>query len=318
MTLLRRLLTAILALAAGAAAMAQDYPSRPVRIVVASGAGSGDDFATRVLADQLSRILKQPFLVENRPGAGGVIGQTAVQKAAPDGYTLLLAGGSMAGARFVNAAVAYDVLSDFTPISTIETAPFVLVANPALPAKDLKAFITHARANPGRITFGTTGTGQTPWWAAHLFNSMAGIQALEVPYKDFGSAMTDLIGGRLDYFVAPLAGAIGVRDKARLLAVTSDRSALLPDVPSIAEAGLPGYDMPAWRSIMGPAGLPPAVVATLNQAIQEALAAPDLRERYAKAGSRPLTGTPEELNKRYRDWLNIYERIARETGVKPQ
>ena len=157
MSLLRKLLFAILALATAAAAMAQDYPSRPVRIVVASGAGSGDDFATRVLADQLSRILKQPFLVENRPGAGGVIGQTAVQKAAPDGYTLLLAGGSMAGARFVNAAVSYDVLKDFTPISTIETAPFALVANPALPALDLKAFITHARANPGRLSFGTSG-----------------------------------------------------------------------------------------------------------------------------------------------------------------
>ena len=194
-----------------------------------------------------------------------------------------LAGRSMAGARFVNAAVSYDVLEDFTPVSTIETAPFVLVANPALQALDLKAFITHARAHPGRLTFGTIGAGQTPWWAAHLFKCMAGIQAVEVTYKEFGSAMSDLIGGRLDYFVAPLVGAIGVRDKVRLLAVTSDRSALLPDVPAIAEAGLPSYDMPAWRSIMGPAGLPPTVVAALNQAIQaiqEALAVPDLRKRY--------------------------------------
>jgi tripartite-type tricarboxylate transporter receptor subunit TctC len=290
-----------------------------VRIVVASGPGSGDDFATRVLAERLSAILGQQFIVDNRPGAGGVIGQTLVQKSAPDGYTLLLAGGSMAGARFVNAAVTYDVLRDFTPVSLIETSPFALVASPALPAKDLKEFIALARSRPGKLTYGTIGAGQIPWWAVFLFNSMAGVSGVDVTYKDTAAAMTDVMTGRLDYFVSPLVGALGAKDRLRVLAVTSaERSAMLPDVPSMAEAGLPGYEMPAWRSIMGPAGMPRDVVTILNKAIQQSLASPDLRERYAKAGSTPLGSTPEELRKRYEDWMAIFGKIARDAGVKPQ
>src|SRR6185369_9526537 len=223
-------------------AQAADYPVKPVKIIVASGPGSGDDFATRVVANELSNILKQQFVVENRPGAGGVIGQTAVLKSPPDGYTLLLAGGSMAGAKFVNAAVTYDVLKDFTPISTIETSPFALVASASLPAKDLKEFIAYAKSHPGKLSFGTIGAGQVPWWAVFLLNHTAGINAVEVTYKDTAAATTEVVAGRLDYFVTALVAALAAKDKLRVLAVTStDRSAMLPDVPSMAEAGLPGY-----------------------------------------------------------------------------
>ena len=312
-------LTVLAVLCSGAALAADPFPVKPVKIIVASGPGSGDDFATRVVANELSNILKQQFVVENRPGAGGVIGQTAVLKSPPDGYTLLLAGGSMAGARFVNAAVTYDVLRDFTPVSLIETSPFALVASPALPAKDLKEFIAYAKANPGKLSYGTIGAGQIPWWAVFLFNHMAGVAAVDVTYKGTSEAMTDVMTGRLDYFVAPLVGALASKDKLRVLAVTSaDRSAMLPDVPSMAEAGLPGYDMPAWRSIMGPAGVPADVVAVLNKAIQQALASPELRDRFAKAGSVPLGSTPEQLRKRYEHWMGIFEKIARDAGVKPQ
>jgi tripartite-type tricarboxylate transporter receptor subunit TctC len=290
-----------------------------VRILVASGAGSGDDFVTRVLAERLSASLGEPFVVENRPGAGGVIAQTAVLKSPPDGYTLLLAGGSMAGARFVNAAATYDLLRDFTPISVIETSPFALVVNPALPVRNVKEFIAHARANPGKLTYGTIGAGQIPWWAVFQFNHMAGVNAVEITYKTPAEATTDVIAGRLDYFVSALVGALGTKDKLRVIAVTSaERSAMLPDVPSMAEAGLPGYDMPAWRSIMGPAGMQPEVVAILNKAIQQALASPELRERFAKAGSVPLGSTPEQLRKRYELWMGIFEKIATTAGVKPQ
>jgi tripartite-type tricarboxylate transporter receptor subunit TctC len=312
-------LATILAFCAGPARSADPYPVKPVRIIVASGPGSGDDFATRVLANELSTLLKQQFVVENRPGAGGVIGQTAVLKSPPDGYTLLLAGGSMAGARFVNAAVTYDVLKDFTPISTIETSPFALVASSTLPTKDLKEFIAYAKSRPGKLSFGTIGAGQVPWWAVFLFNHMAGVNAVDVTYKDTAAATTEVVAGRLDYFVTALVSAIGAKDKLRVLAVTSaERSAMLPDVPTMAEAGLPGYDMPAWRSIMGPAGMPPEVVAILNKAIQQALASPDLRDRYAKAGSVPLGSTPEGLRKRYEHWMGIFEKIAKDAGVKPQ
>ena len=310
------LLTVLFSVAAFAA---DPFPVKPVKIIVASGPGSGDDFATRVVANELSNILKQQFVVENRPGAGGVIGQTAVLKSQPDGYTLLLAGGSMAGARFVNAAATYDVLKDFTPVSLIETSPFALVASPTLPAKDLKEFIAYAKSNPGKLSFGTIGAGQIPWWAVFLFNSMAGVKAEDVTYKDTAGAMTDVMTGRLDYFVTALVSALASKDKLRVLAVTSaDRSAMLPDVPSMAEAGLPGYDMPAWRSIMGPAGMPADVVATLNKGIQQALAAPDLRDKFAKAGSVPLGSTPAELRARYQHWMGIFEKIARDAGVKPQ
>jgi tripartite-type tricarboxylate transporter receptor subunit TctC len=299
-------------------ANAADYPTRPVRIVVATSPGGGDDFATRVLAEQLSAQLGQQFVVENRAGAGGVIGQLAVAKSSPDGYTLLLAGGSMAGARFVNANATYDLMKDFTPISTIESSPFALVVNPALPVKSLKEFIGHARERPGKLTYATLGAGQIPYWAMLVLNQTAGIQAVEVPYKGIGDAITDVISGRTDYFISPLVTAVGMKDKLRILGVTSAaRSEMLPDVPSIAEA-LPGYDMPAWRSIMGPAGLPPNVVKVLNQEIQKALASPELRERYLKAGSTPLGGTPEELRKRYADWSAIFGRIARDANIKPQ
>ena len=300
-------------------AFAQAYPNKPVRIIVASDPGSGDDFASRVLAEEMGKILKQQFVVENRPGAGGVIGQTTVMKSAPDGYTLLLAGGSMAGAKFVNAAATYDVLKDFTPVSQIETSPFALVASPTLAAKDLKEFIAHAKANPGKLSYGTIGQGQIPWWAVSLFNSMAGINAVEVVYKGTAGAMTDVMTGRIDYFVSALVTAQAQKDKLRILAVTSTfRADILPDVPTVAEAGLPGFEMPAWRSIMGPAGMPREVVATLNKAIQDSLASPDLRGRYLKAGSTPTGGTPEQLRKKYEEWMGIFAKIAKETGVKPQ
>jgi tripartite-type tricarboxylate transporter receptor subunit TctC len=316
---LKRLLVLIGLVVVAGAALAQSYPVKPVRILVASGAGSGDDFVTRVLAERLSASLGQPFVVENRPGAGGVIAQTAVLKSPPDGYTLLLAGGSMAGARFVNAAATYDLLRDFTPISVIETSPFALVVNPALPVRNVKEFIAHARANPGKLTYGTIGAGQIPWWAVFQFNHMAGVNAVEITYKTPAEATTDVIAGRLDYFVSALVGALGTKDKLRVIAVTSaERSAMLPDVPSMAEAGLPGYDMPAWRSIMGPAGMQPEVVVILNKAIQQALASPELRERFAKAGSVPLGSTPEQLRKRYELWMGIFEKIATTAGVKPQ
>src|SRR3954471_21374423 len=251
-------LTALLValVCATAAAGADVYPIKPVRIIVAVGPGGGDDFAARTLAAKLSELVGQQFIVENKPGAGGMIGQTFVAKSAPDGYTLLLAGGSMAGAHYVNANMGYDLLKDFTPISLLEQSPFALVANPALPAKSVSELIAHARAHPGKLTYATLGAGQIPYWGVVLFNSTAKIQAVEVQYKSPADAQLDIIAGRVDYFVAPVVVALGAKDKARVLGVTTQvRSEMLPEVPTIDEAGLPGYDMPAWRSLMGPAGM---------------------------------------------------------------
>ena len=295
------------------------WPEKPVRVVVATAPGGGDDFVTRLLAPKLSESLRQPVVVENRPGAGGMIGQTLVAKSQPDGYTWLLAGGSMAGARYVNAAVTYDVLRDFTPVSLLETSQFVMVVHPSVPARNLREYIALARSQPGKMTFGTLGAGQIPYWSAILFNNMAGIKAVEVAYKGFAEAISDVLGGRVDYYFAPSSTAVAYRDRLRALAVTSlKRSPALPDVPTLSEAALPRYDMPAWRSIMGPAGVRRDIVMSLNGAITRALEMPDVREKMATVGSEPAPSTPEEVSKLYVDWIERFGQIAKQAGIKPQ
>ena len=312
----------LLALACAlSAAQAQTgkWPEKPVRIIVAAPTGGGDDFVTRLIAPKLAELLGRQFVIDNRPGVGGMIGQTLVLKSPPDGYTLLLAGGSMAGARFVNAQVTYDVLRDFTPVSLLETSPFVMVVHTGVPAKTLKEYIALARAQPGKMTYATLGPGQMPFWNALLFNSMARVQAVEVQYKNFADAIVDVISGRVDYVFAPSALAVANRARLRALAVTGGtRLALFPDVPTIAEAALPEYNLPAWRSIMGPAGVRRDIVDALNTAIGRTLAMPDIHERLSQAGSQPAPSTPEELRKRYADWIQIFGKIAKETGLKPQ
>ncbi len=286
---------------------------------MATGPGGGDDFVSRLLAPKLSEILGQQFIVENRPGAGGMIGQTFVAKSAPDGYTLLLAGGSMAGARYVNAQVTYDLMKDFTPVTLVETSPFAFVAKQGLPVGTVSEFVALSKSQPGKLTYATIGAGQIPYWAVVLFNSMAGIEAVEVVYKTPAEALTDVIAGRVDYFFAPIVGAVGNRERLRVLAVTSrERSPMLADVPTVAEAGIAGYEMPAWRSIMGPVGMSPETVQTLSKAFARVLADPEIRDRLAKAGSTPQTSTPDELRKRYQDWMVIFGKIAKDAKLQPQ
>ena len=320
MTILRFLLLAAFSLSLHAQpAFSQPYPSKPVKIVVATGAGTVDDLPARIIAEKLSQTLGQPFFVENRPGAGGSIGQTFVMKSPPDGYTLLLAGGSMAGARYANANVTYDLLRDFTPISQVVTSEFALVVNPALPVRDVKELIAYAKANPGKVTYGTIGAGQMPYWNLMLFNSLTGVSVVEVPYKATPEVLTDVIAGRVDYYITGLASSLPLKDKLRILAVTTrNRSQTAPEVPTMAEAALPDYDMPSWASIMGPAKMQPEHVAILNKAIGQALAMPDVRERFQKLGITPTSSSPEELRKRYEHWMAIFGKIAQDVGLKPQ
>ena len=299
-------------------AFGQAYPSKPVHVIVPAGAGGGDDFAARLVAIKMSELLGQQFVIENRPGAGGMIGQTLVAKAAPDGYTILLAGGSMAGAKFANASIAYDLQRDFTPISQIEASPFALIVAKTVPANNVRELVNLAKSKPGRMTFATLGAGQIPYWSAMLFNSSAGIDVVEVPYKGAAEAALDVVTGRVDYHFTPVVVAQTHKDKVRVLAVTSaTRSDIFPEVPTVAEAGLPGYEMPSWRSFMGPAGLPRDVVNTLNGTMVKALASPDVREKFSKAGSVAVSSTPEELRKRFETWTAIFGKIAKDAGLKP-
>ncbi len=225
----------------------------------------------------------------------------------------------MAGARYVNAAVQYDVLRDFTPVSLLETSPFVLLVHPSVPAKTAKEYIALARSRPGKMTFGTIGAGQIPYWSVILFNNMARIDAVEVAYKSTEGALIDLISGRVDYNFAPVVAALTNKARLRSLAVTtSARSPMLPDVPAMGEAALPGYEMPAWRSILGPAGMRSEIVEALNKSIRQVMAAPDVRQRMLESGSEPITSTPEELTARFADWVERFGKIAAQAGLKPQ
>ena len=318
----RSLLAVVLfaGLAAAPAAQAQTgkWPEKPVRIIVAAPTGGGDDYTTRLIAPKLGELLSQQFITENRPGAGGMIGQTLVAKSPPDGYTLLLAGGSMAGARYVNAAITYELARDFSPISLLETSQFVMMVHPAVPVRNAKEYIALARSHPGKMTYATLGAGQMPFWNALLFNSMAGIKAVEVPYKEITAAVVDLVAGRTDYYFAPFATAVANQTKLRALGVTgATRSPTLPEIPPLGDA-LPGYDLPAWRSVMGPAGMRREVVASLNAAIARTLAMPDVRERLLNAGSEAAPSSPEALGKRYADWNELFGKIAKQAGLKPQ
>lgn len=309
----------VIMLAAVGTAYAQGYPAKPVRIVVATGAGSPDDFNVRLIAPKLNEFLGQQFIADNRPGAAGLIGQAYAAKSAPDGYTLLYAGGSIAGSRYVNANVPFDVLRDFTPISLLVTGRFVLIVHPNMPARNVKEFIALARSHPGKMTYATTGPGQTPYWNAVLFNNMTGIQGVDIPFKVSSEAIVDVIAGRVDYYFTGSAAAVTNRAKLRVLAVTSStRSPAFPEVPTMAEAALPGYDMPSWGSIVGPAGMRREIVASLNAAIVRALGMSDVRERLLNIGSEPAPSSPEELSKQFADWVERYGKIAKQAGIKPQ
>jgi tripartite-type tricarboxylate transporter receptor subunit TctC len=304
---------------ASAADINPSYAVKPVRVIVPSGAGGADDVIARILAAKLSELYSQQFIVDNRPGAGGIVGHALVIKAPADGYTLLLGARSMAGTRFVNAQVNSDVLRDYTPISLLEHSHFVMLVHPSVPARNVKDYIALAKVRPGKMTYASLGTGQTTYWCVTLFNSMARINAVEIPYKTGTSAIVDLIAGQVDYFFPSAVLALSNRDKLRALAVTgAERSALLPDVPTMSEAALPGYDMPSSRTLLGPSGMHRDIVVSLNAAIGRALAAPDLRERFVKAGSQPAPSTPEELTRRYAAWAADFARIAKDAGIRPQ
>jgi tripartite-type tricarboxylate transporter receptor subunit TctC len=298
---------------------AQTYPSKPVRIVVAAGPGSVDDVVTRLMLPKLSETLGQQFIADNRPGAAGMIGQTHVADSPPDGYTLLYAGGSMAGAKYVNANIRYDVLRDFTPISLLSLGKFVLIVHPSVPARNLKEYIALARSQPRRMSYATTGFGQTPYWNAVLFNHMAGIKAVEVPYKNAADGVIDVIAGRVDYYFVSQPLAVTNKAKVRALAVTATtRSIAFPDVPTISEAAVPGYDMPSWSSLAGPGKMQREIVNSLNAAVVRALKMSDIREKLQAFGLEPSPCTPEEAAKWLADWVERYGKIAKMIGIKPQ
>jgi tripartite-type tricarboxylate transporter receptor subunit TctC len=318
-SLLAAVLAAALASVAGAA-FAQQYPNRPVKVVVPWPPGQATDLAARIVAQKLQEALGQAFVIENKPGAGGAIGTEAVVKSPPDGYTLLAASSGPISIMPNLQKTPYDPIKDFSPISVVAAVPFALITHPSFPAANAMEFVALVRANPGKYSFSSSGTGATAHLFGELFNSMAQLQALHVPYKGSAPAMTDLMNGQISYTIETVASVVGHVKSGRLKVygvTTARRTASMPDVPPLAEAAdIPGYDAAAWIGYAAPPGTPREIVARLSAEIRKAMQAPDLKERYLTLGMEPVSTTPEEMESFMRREYERYGAIIRNANIK--
>jgi tripartite-type tricarboxylate transporter receptor subunit TctC len=324
---LRALAPAVLALALApvlswpGAALAQDYPSRPVKIVVPFGAGGPADVYSRVLAQHLSDALKQPFVVENRPGAGSIVGTDAVAKSAPDGYTLL----AMSNTHTTNESLAankpFQLMRDFVPVAGINYSDLVMVVHPSVPAKDLKEFIAYAKANPGKLNYGSSGAATPYHMAGELFKAMSGTDLVHVPHKASGEMRSSVIGGHVQMAfdaITTMASNVKAGQVRALGTSAAQRSSVLPDVPTVAEAGVPGYESTIWLGIMAPAGTPKAIVDKLNAEIVKAVNRPDVKEAWDKQGAVPLVMTPAEFDTYLRKDIEKWAQVVKTAGLKAE
>jgi tripartite-type tricarboxylate transporter receptor subunit TctC len=318
---LRLFLGACLAVALAVAARADDFPSRPITLVVPYPAGGGNDLIARVVAEKMSAALGQPMVIENRGGAGGTIATRQVARAAADGYTLLVATSSLAINPSIYPNVGYDPRADFSPIGLMAASQNVLLVHPTVAAASVGELIARAREAPGRLTFASTGGGNSVQLAAELFASMAGITLTQIPYKGNGPALSDLLGGHVAIMFSPLPGAVGlVQDsKVRALAVTgARRSPRFPDLPTVAEAGLPGYESVLHYGIVAPAGVPHPIAERLSVALRSALDAPDVQQRLAQDGAEVLASTPEAYAADIAAEETKWSEVVRKAGIKAE
>jgi tripartite-type tricarboxylate transporter receptor subunit TctC len=301
-------------------AFPQTYPNRPVRVIVPFASGGGSDTVGRVIAQALTASLGQGFVVENRTGAGGAIGAEAVAKSAPDGYTLLL-GSTSEIVHLVNVStkVPYDPVKDFAPVSLVGSVPMALTVNEAVPASSVQDLVRLAKAQPGKLSFGSGGTGTTTHLAVELFAATAGIKMTHVPYKGSGAIIPDLLNGNLQLGM-PLLPAIlpqASSGKVRILAVsTAKRAPSLPNVPTLQESGVKDYDTTLWTGILAPAGTPREIIAKLNGEIVGALARFEVREALGKQGAEPIPSTPEQFAAAIKSELQTMGKLVREAGIK--
>jgi tripartite-type tricarboxylate transporter receptor subunit TctC len=305
---------------AAASVYAQPYPARAVKVVVPWPPGQATDIAARMIAQKLQEQMGQPFVIDNRPGAGGALGTDVAVRSAPDGYTLLAASSGPVSILPSLQKLSYDPLKDLVIISLISRNPYALVVNPSFPAGNAREFVALLKANPDKYTFASSGTGATAHLLTELFNSMAGIQARHVPYKGSAPALTDIINGQVSYMIETVAATVGHVRSGRLKTFgvsTARRAAALPDVPTLAEAAnLPDYDAAAWIGYAAPAGTPREIVARLTGEIQKALQAGDLKERLLNAGLDPASVAPDELPAFMRREQERYSTVIKNANIK--
>ena len=305
-------LGAALLLATSLGVAAQTFPSRPVHIVVPFPPGGGADALARIMQPHLVKLWGQPVIIENKPGASGHIGAEYVAGSPPDGYVLMMSS---------TASLTEKNVSQFAPVSLVSASPYVVVANPKVPAANIRELVDYARKNPGKLTFGSSGTGAASHLSAELFKSLAAIDMLHVPYKGTGQAVTDLIAGQIDLLFGPAQAVMSYVQAGRLkaYAVTSaKRSPTLPDLPTVAEAGVPGYEAIGWFGLLAPAATPKAVVNRLSADANAALREPDVVQKMLVLGAEPAGNTPERFAAFIRDDQGKWSKLMRERGIKPE
>jgi tripartite-type tricarboxylate transporter receptor subunit TctC len=319
-----RSILAVIALTAGLAvtASAQDYPNRPITLVVPFPPGGSTTIVARIVADKMSEALGQSLVIDNRGGAGGTVGSRAVSKSAPDGYTILLGyTGTLAIGPTLYGNVGYDPRKDFEPIGRIGTAPNTLVVHPSTPVHSVAELIAHAKANPGKINYGSAGIGTVSHVCGEYFATAADVKLTHIPYKGTGPAIIDLLGGHIPVAFAPVPATHenAKNGKLRMLAVTSAaRSTLLPDVPTIAEAALPGFEAVLRYGLVAPPGTPRAIIDRLNTALNAALASNDVRARLAIDGAEPLPGTPADYAADIDREESQWSKVVKASGAKAE
>jgi tripartite-type tricarboxylate transporter receptor subunit TctC len=304
---------------APAIACAQSYPAKPVRLITPTGAGGSLDTTARLLATKMTDLWGSQVFVENRPGAGGQIGAGAAAKSAPDGYTLLVASnGNLTTTQALYKNVPYDVVRDFAPISLVATNPYVLVVHPSLPAKNMRELIALAKAKPGKIDAASSGNGSTPHLALELLNSMAGIKLMHVPYKTSSAGLMAIVSGEASLMFTGVVSAQPFVDSARLraLAVGSDkRIAVLPNVPTIAESGVPGFEASNWVGMLAPAGTPPAILSQVHSTLAKVLQMPDVRDVMKKHGLEIVGSSPDQFGRFMKSEIVKWTKVVKASGA---
>jgi len=312
---------ALLLSLASLGAAADDFPSKPVRILIGFTPGGGPDITARQLAQKLGELWKQQVIVENRPGAGGTLAAAQVAKAAPDGYTLLSVSSAHAIAPAIYSGLPYDTLKDLAGITQTGTSKYVLVAAPSQGWKSVKDLIAAAKAKPGQINFSSAGVGSGTHFAGEIFKSMAQIDVVHVPFKGIPEALTETFTGRVHFFLAPIANAVAPVKDGRLLGLgvsMPERDALLPDVPTVDEAGVPGYQTDLWFGLVTSSAVPRTVVDKLNRDIVKVLGEPELKNRWAAIGIVPTPMSPEAFDRRIREQIDVFTRFARAAAIRAE
>jgi tripartite-type tricarboxylate transporter receptor subunit TctC len=298
---------------------AQTYPLKPVKIMVGFAPGGAADITARALAPKLSELMGQQFFIENRAGAGGMLGTDAAAKSPPDGYTLLLMPAADAVQPAVRRKLPYDLERDFTPVSRVVYGPWFLVVHPSVPARNVKEFVALARKHPGKLNYATSGVGSSAHMAAELFNSLAKVDTVHVPFKGIVEGMTGVAGGEVDLIFASIPSSLPLRNAGRVRALavtTAQRTPLAPDMPTLHESGVPGYDRSGWYGVVAPANAPREIITRLNAAIVKIVNMPEMRVTFMKQGLDPAPSTPEEFGAFIRSEIAQNIKLVKAAGIK--